>query len=146
WPPRSRRRIGGFPARRRGRSRYRPGPGPPATGRTRPVKLALPTEMRPGERRVALVPDVVKRLVAAGWTVAVQAGAGQQAAFGDQAFADAGADVVPDAAAVDALKVLAQKQANVFSFDLLPRISRAQSMDALSSQATVSGYRAGLAA
>ena len=132
---------------------------------------------------MALVPDVVKRLVAAGWTVAVQAGAGQQAAFGDQAFADAGADVVPDAAAVyrdadvvvrvqpptadeaaelpdgvlvlsfcqpaasvDALKVLAQKQANVFSFDLLPRISRAQSMDALSSQATVSGYRAGLAA
>ncbi|HVX19896.1 MAG TPA: NAD(P) transhydrogenase subunit alpha [Acidimicrobiales bacterium] len=147
------------------------------------MKLALPTETRPGERRVALVPDVVKRLVAGGWTVAVQSGAGREAAFSDQAYADAGAEVVPDtaalfkdaqavvrvqpptadeagqlpdgvlvlsfcqpAASVDALKVLATKQANVFSFDLLPRISRAQSMDALSSQATVSGYRAGLAA
>ncbi|HTU38600.1 MAG TPA: NAD(P)(+) transhydrogenase (Re/Si-specific) subunit alpha, partial [Acidimicrobiales bacterium] len=46
----------------------------------------------------------------------------------------------------DALRALAAKRATVFSFDLLPRISRAQSMDALSSQATVSGYRAGLAA
>jgi NAD(P) transhydrogenase subunit alpha len=46
----------------------------------------------------------------------------------------------------DTLRALAQKKATVFSFDLLPRISRAQSMDALSSQATVSGYRAGLAA
>ncbi len=46
----------------------------------------------------------------------------------------------------DALRALAQKKATVFSFDLLPRISRAQGMDALSSQATVSGYRAGLAA
>jgi len=147
------------------------------------VKLAVPTETRPGERRVAVVPDVVKRLVAAGWTVAVEAGAGEQAAFPDAAYTDAGADVVagtdalyagaaavvrvqaptaddvaplPDgivvlsfcqpAASVDALKALAAKQASVFSFDLLPRISRAQSMDALSSQATVSGYRAGLAA
>ena len=46
----------------------------------------------------------------------------------------------------EALKVLASKKATAVSFDLLPRISRAQSMDALSSQATVSGYRAGLAA
>ncbi|HEX3948049.1 MAG TPA: Re/Si-specific NAD(P)(+) transhydrogenase subunit alpha [Acidimicrobiales bacterium] len=147
------------------------------------MQLALPTETRPGERRVALVPDVVKRLVAGGWTVAVQAGAGEQAAFTDAAYADAGAEIVADAAALygraevvvrvqpptaeeagqladgvlvlsfcqpagslDALRVLAAKRANVFSFDMLPRISRAQSMDALSSQATVSGYRAGLAA
>jgi H+-translocating NAD(P) transhydrogenase subunit alpha len=147
------------------------------------VKLAVPTETRPGERRVALVPDVVKRLVAAGWEVAVQSGAGHEAAFSDDAFADAGADIVADAAAVhrgaaavvrvqaptagdaglvdpgtvvlsflqpaaaeDALRVLADRSATVFSFDLLPRISRAQSMDALSSQATVSGYRAGLTA
>jgi NAD(P) transhydrogenase subunit alpha len=147
------------------------------------VKLAVPTETRSGERRVALVPDVVKRLVAAGWEVTIQSGAGLEAAFSDAAYTDAGATVAPDAAATmagagvivrvnapnpddvahlpqgavvlsffqaaqsaDALKALAAKGATVFSFDLLPRISRAQSMDALSSQATVSGYRAGLAA
>ena len=147
------------------------------------MKLGVPTETRPGERRVALVPDVVKRLVAGGWEVAVQSGAGHEAAFFDDAFAEAGAEIVADAAAVhrgaaavvrvqaptaddaglvdpgtvvlsflqpaaaqDALRVLADRSATVFSFDLLPRISRAQSMDALSSQATVSGYRAGLTA
>jgi NAD(P) transhydrogenase subunit alpha len=147
------------------------------------VKLAVPTETRPGERRVALVPDVVKKLVAAGWEVAVQSGAGTAAAFSDAAFAEAGATVAPDATSVhagaglvvrvnapsaedvglvpqggvvlsffgaaqseEALRALAAKGATVFSFDLLPRISRAQSMDALSSQATVSGYRAGLTA
>jgi proton-translocating NAD(P)+ transhydrogenase subunit alpha len=147
------------------------------------VKLAVPTETRPGERRVALVPDVVKRLVTGGWEVAVQSGAGNEAAFFDDAFAEAGAHVVADtaalhrgaaavvrvqaptaadaglvdpgtvvlsflqpAAAEDALRILAERSASVFSFDLLPRISRAQSMDALSSQATVSGYRAGLTA
>jgi NAD(P) transhydrogenase subunit alpha len=106
------------------------------------VQLAVPTETRPGERRVALVPDVVKKLVAAGWQIAVQSGAGVAAAFSDQAYEAAGATIAPDAAAVHAGAV-AGKGATVFSFDLLPRISRAQSMDALSSQATVSGYRAG---
>jgi NAD(P) transhydrogenase subunit alpha len=147
------------------------------------VKLAVPTETRPGERRVALVPDVAKKLVGAGWDVWVQAGAGTEAAFSDSAYSDAGATVAPDAAttvagagivvrvnppsvedaeampegaallsffgvvqAADAVRVLAAKKATVFSFDLLPRISRAQGMDALSSQATVSGYRAGLSA
>ncbi|HMK63445.1 MAG TPA: Re/Si-specific NAD(P)(+) transhydrogenase subunit alpha [Acidimicrobiales bacterium] len=147
------------------------------------MKLAVPTETRPGERRVALVPDVVKKLVGAGWEVAIQAGAGAEAAFSNAAYTDAGATVAPDAAGVlsgaglvvkvnppsadevaglpdgvtllsffsvaqaeDVVRALAAKRATVFSFDLLPRISRAQSMDALSSQATVSGYRAGLAA
>jgi NAD(P) transhydrogenase subunit alpha len=147
------------------------------------VKLAVPTETRPGERRVALVPDVVKKLVSAGWDVCVQSGAGTEAAFSDRAYTDAGATVAPDAAATlvgaglvvrvnppsaedvaglpdgaallsffgvaqasDAVRALAAKKATVFSFDLLPRISRAQGMDALSSQATVSGYRAGLSA
>jgi H+-translocating NAD(P) transhydrogenase subunit alpha len=147
------------------------------------VKLAVPSETRAGERRVALVPDVAKKLVAAGWEVAVQAGAGHEAAFSDQAYAGAGASIAPDAAtsfghadlvvgvnaldagaaalvpagaavlsffqpgpSADTLRALAGRGATVFSFDQLPRISRAQGMDALSSQATVSGYRAGLAA
>ena len=145
--------------------------------------LAIPTETRPGERRVALVPEIAQKLVAQGWDVVVQSGAGDEATFTDQAFTDAGARIAPDAAStvngaavivqdnaptaeeaagypegvlvlsflqaaqsVEALKVLAAKQATAVSFDLLPRISRAQSMDALSSQATVSGYRAGLLA
>jgi NAD(P) transhydrogenase subunit alpha len=132
---------------------------------------------------VALVPDVVRKLAAAGWEVVVQSGAGDQAAFPDAAYTEAGATVAPDAAAThqgaglvvsvnapdsagaalvppgavllsffqaaqsaDALRALAGQRSTVFSFDLLPRISRAQGMDALSSQATVSGYRAGLEA
>ena len=147
------------------------------------MKLAIAAETVAGERRVAVVPDVAKRLVSAGWSVSVQSGAGVQAAFTDADYAAAGAEVSPDAAsclagaaavvrvqplgvqdasfvpegsavlsflqpaaAVDALRVLSAKRCSVFSFDLLPRISRAQSMDALSSQATVSGYRAALAA
>ena len=130
------------------------------------------------------MPDVVKKLVGAGWKVCVQAGAGTAAAVhrrrvqggrrhrrcgrGSRPVRGAAwwyecnapsaeeAKALPDGAAVlsffqvgqseDALRALAAKKATVFSFDLLPRISRAQSMDALSSQATVSGYRAGLAA
>ena len=140
-------------------------------------------ETVPGERRVAVVPEVAKRLAAAGWTLSVQQGAGTAAAFPDADYAAAGADLAPDAgscasgadvvvrvqpldapdaeavpdgavvlsflqpaASLDALRVLQRKRATVFSFDLLPRISRAQSMDALSSQATVSGYRAALTA
>ena len=147
------------------------------------MKLAVPTETRPGERRVALVPDVAKKLVAAGWDVVVQAGAGAEAAFSDEAYTDAGATVASDAASThdgadlvirvnapsasdaalvptgstllcffgaaqsaEALRTLAERGVTIFSFDLLPRISRAQGMDALSSQATVSGYRAGLTA
>ena len=146
------------------------------------MKLAVCTETRPGETRVAIVPDVAARLAASGIEVAVQAGAGTAARFPDAAYERAGAAVVPDAAAVlagaamvarvqppspeevaqlpegvsvvsflqpgqvpDVVQALAAKRATVYSLDLLPRISRAQSMDALSSQATVSGYRAGLA-
>jgi H+-translocating NAD(P) transhydrogenase subunit alpha len=147
------------------------------------VKLAVPTETRPGERRVALVPEVVKKLAGAGWEVCLQGGAGAEAAFTDAAYTEAGATVAPEAAGAQAgaglvvrvnapsagevadlpqgathlsffgvgqseesLRALTAKGATVFSLDLLPRISRAQAMDALSSQATVSGYRAGLTA
>ena len=147
------------------------------------MKLAVPTETRAGERRVALVPDIVAKLVADGWSVAVESGAGVAANFPDAAFAAAGAEIAPTATAcldgaavvvkvnaptaeeaaqlpegsicmsflqpgqsVEALKVAAARGVTAVSFDLLPRISRAQSMDALSSQAIVSGYRAGLEA
>ena len=147
------------------------------------MKLAVATETRPGECRVALVPEVVKKLVVMGWDVSVQSGAGRAAFFGDDAFAQVGATVSPDAPGAlsgaglvvrvnapssdeatampdgvtllsffgvaqseEVTRILAAKGATVFSFDLLPRTSRAQGMDALSSQALVSGYRAGLAA
>jgi NAD(P) transhydrogenase subunit alpha len=148
-----------------------------------PVKLAVIKESRPGEDRVAIVPEVAAKLARTGVDVVVQAGAAAGARFGDDEFVDAGATIVPDAASAlqgadfvahvqpltveevallpdgvsvmsflqpvassDVVQALAAKGATVYSLDLLPRISRAQSMDALSSQATVSGYRAGLSA
>ena len=145
------------------------------------VKVAVARESRADEHRVAIVPDVAARLIAKGWEVAVEAGAGTAASFTDEAYRSAGATVVdraslyagaaasvrvnapspsdvtdlPDgivllsffslADSAEALRALAAKRSTVFSFDFLPRISRAQGMDALSSQATVTGYRAGLA-
>lgn len=147
------------------------------------MKLAVLKETRPGEARVAVVPDVAAKLAASGIDVVVQSGAGAEARFTDEAYRKAGATVVADPAAAlagasmvakvqppsieeaalfpdhvsvvsflqpvaayELVGVLASKGATVYSLDLLPRISRAQSMDALSSQATVSGYRAGLSA
>ena len=148
-----------------------------------PVKLAVIKESRPGEDRVAIVPEVAAKLAKTGVDVVVQSGAAAGARFGDDEFVEAGATVVPDVAAalqgadfvahvqpltleevallpegvsvmsflqpvaaLDVVQALAAKGATVYSLDLLPRISRAQSMDALSSQATVAGYRAGLSA
>jgi NAD(P) transhydrogenase subunit alpha len=146
------------------------------------VRLAVPTETRAGERRVAIVPEVAGRLAGAGVQVAVQAGAGAAAHFPDAAYVEKGATVVSGTAVVSGaglvarvnaptpeeirhlepgaslvcflqpaaqlpvVEALVARRATAFSLDLLPRISRAQSMDALSSQATVSGYLAGLAA
>lgn len=148
-----------------------------------PMRLAVPTETFPGERRVAIVPDVVARLAPTGVEVAVQRGAGDEAYFSDEAYTAKGATVVdsadrlladaqmvakvqppsPEEASrwpegltlvgflqpsthAETVRALAERKATVFSLDLLPRISRAQAMDALSSQATVAGYRAGLTA
>ncbi len=156
---------------------------PPVACIPLPVKLAVVKESRPGERRVAIVPEVAAKLAKVGVEVVVEAGAGTAARFADEEYRKAGATVAPDAAAAlagaaavarvqpptlaevealprgvsvisflqpvaaaDVVAALAAKGATVYSLDLLPRISRAQSMDALSSQATVSGYRAGLAA
>jgi NAD(P) transhydrogenase subunit alpha len=136
------------------------------------------SETAPGERRVALVPDVASRLAAAGFEVTVQAGAGEAAGFTDDAYREAGAAVEADrpallAAADVALSVqalrpedvpslrrgaatisflqpatqgslveaLAARGVTAFSLELVPRISRAQSMDALSSQASLAGYK-----
>lgn len=131
-----------------------------------------------GERRVALVPDVVGRLVGAGHGVVVEPGAGSRAGFADDAFAEAGAeladpwdaDVVVKVAAPSGaeagrlradgvlvcflapltggvgVRAVAWSGVTAFAMEAVPRISRAQSMDALSSQATVSGYRAVLIA
>jgi H+-translocating NAD(P) transhydrogenase subunit alpha len=145
------------------------------------VRVVVPAEVRPGERRVAAVPDTVSRLAKAGLDVVVAAGAGTAANVDDEAYEAAGAtvvagDVLADADAVlhvspltveqaaalrpgcvtvgflsptsnaDGLRALADAGATSFALELLPRISRAQSMDALTSQALVSGYRAALVA
>ena len=75
-------------------------PAPSAAAQARPVTIGVPKEIVEGERRVALIPDAVKKYVAAGHTVLVQSRAGLEAAHTDDAYAAAGATVVPDAAAV----------------------------------------------
>ncbi len=147
------------------------------------MQAAVPRESATGERRVALTPDVLPRLTAAGVDVLVETGAGAAALFPDTSFEAKGAHIAPDARSaferadvvckvqpptvgeaqalrpgsavvsflqpgsdLELVKVLAERRISAFSLDLLPRISRAQSMDALSSQATVSGYRAALVA
>jgi NAD(P) transhydrogenase subunit alpha len=146
------------------------------------MRLAVPKETAPGERRVALVPETVSRLSAAGFQVSVARDAGAAAGFPDADYAEAGAQVV-DAGAVlanaeavacvsrpapEALAALSPgailigflqpltdtggvaqlREAGVvaFAMESIPRITRAQSMDALSSQATVAGYKAVLLA
>ena len=142
------------------------------------MRIAVPRETAPGERRVALVPDAVKRLAAAGFDIVVERGAGQDAGFSDEAFEDAGATVVardelfgsaeavlrvapPGDAELEGigagavligfldplgnpagLERLAARGIQAFAMESIPRITRAQSMDALSSQSTVAGYKA----
>ncbi|HTR20995.1 MAG TPA: Re/Si-specific NAD(P)(+) transhydrogenase subunit alpha [Gemmatimonadales bacterium] len=142
------------------------------------MKLGVPKETVAGERRVALVPDTVAKLVKAGHEVVVEPGAGVESGFPDAAFQAAGAktgdpwsaDLVckvqkPDASEIgklreggaligqlqaatnpDLLRQLAGRRVTAFSLELLPRITRAQAMDVLSSQATVAGYKAVLLA
>jgi NAD(P) transhydrogenase subunit alpha len=143
------------------------------------VKIGVPRETASGERRVALVPEVVAKLVEAGHTVAVERGAGSAASFEDAAYEEAGgtlADDAWDAQAVvkvqkptseeagrlssgtvligflqpltdrEGIERLAARGVVGFAMESIPRITRAQSMDALSSQATVGGYKAALVA
>jgi NAD(P) transhydrogenase subunit alpha len=140
------------------------------------VKIGVLSETVPGERRVALVPDVAAKLT--GFEVTIQAGAGEAAGFTDDAYREAGAAVEADRAALAGasdvvltvqpppvadvadlrsgaatigflqpatqaavVEALAARGVTAFSLELLPRISRAQSMDALSSQASLAGYK-----
>src|SRR5215203_5151282 len=142
------------------------------------MNVAVPKETAAGERRVALVPEVVERLVQSGLQVTVEAGAGEGAHHADAAYEEAGAaigdgfsgDVVVKVApptgeeigrlgdgsvviahlqpltAAETVRALADRGVTSFAMEAIPRITRAQSMDALSSQATVTGYRAALIA
>ncbi len=144
------------------------------------MKIGVPKETAPGEQRVALVPDGVRHQTEAGVDVLVEAGAGAAAAYPDETYAEAGAqivtadelyaqaDLVVRIGKVDGVeplrsgqtlvaflqplvetelaKALAERGVTSFSMDAIPRITRAQPMDALSSQATVAGYKAVLIA
>ncbi len=142
--------------------------------------VSVPKESVPGERRVALVPELVPKLIKAGLEVVVQSGAGTAAGFLDASYIEKGARVEPDVfdradillkvqppttveiekmkagatligflqpyTSVAEIQALAARRITAFSMELMPRITRAQPMDALSAMSTVSGYKAVLIA
>jgi len=143
------------------------------------MRIAVPQEIREGEKRVALVPDVINKLTRLGYEVVIESGAGVHAQASDDLYRAAGAkvekgDVISGAdvvlcvtsltpaqmkslkkgaitisflspvTAVDSIEAAASAGVSAFSLELVPRISRAQSMDALTSQALCAGYRAAL--
>ncbi|HEV2780902.1 MAG TPA: Re/Si-specific NAD(P)(+) transhydrogenase subunit alpha [Actinophytocola sp.] len=144
------------------------------------MKIAVPAETMPGERRVALVPELVSRLTDAGLEVAVEPAAGAAARYSDDAYRSAGAAVeadaldgaqallcvqppaieqvhrldkdaitisfLPTARELELVRALRDAGTTAFAMELVPRVSRAQAMDALSSQALVAGYRSALIA
>jgi len=148
-----------------------------------PICVAVPKETLPGERRVALTPDTVARLLRGGYRVVVQSGAGNEAYHSDDTYRKAGAEIVAESAEIyrqadivvavqppasetvgayrrgavhlgfllphrqlDTVRSLCEHGVTGFAMELVPRISRAQAIDALSSQATVAGYKAVLMA
>src|SRR6202789_4117361 len=109
------------------------------------MKLAILKERRAGEARVAATPDTVKKLKALGLDIAVETSAGAGARIADADYTAAGASIAPDAAGAlekDAIAGLAAQGITAFAIEFIPRISRAQAMDALSSQANLAGYKA----
>jgi len=144
------------------------------------VRVAVARELAPGEARVALIPELVGKLRAAGYEVAVQAGAGAGALLSDAAYESAGAlvtehpfdeaDLVLSVQPLDPgclaplhagaatisffplagrpgdIALRRDRKITTFGMEYVPRISRAQSMDALSSQAMVAGYRGAIVA
>jgi len=143
------------------------------------MKIGVPRENFPGERRVATTPEVAEQLIKLGFEVAVETGAGAESSFSDDAYRAAGCEITDSAAAIwsgsdivmkvrapddaeagqlragqtlisflwpaqnpELLEKLTQSGATVMAMDSVPRISRAQKMDALSSMANIAGYRA----
>ena len=149
------------------------------------MKIGIPKEIHAGERRVATTPEVAEKLQKLGYSVAIEKDAGKLANFTDDAYREAGVEVVDDAKtlwstsdivakvrppethpelAIDEVELLneggnlisfiwpaqneelmsrlAAKKATVLAMDSVPRISRAQKLDALSSMANIAGYRA----
>ncbi|WP_047806366.1 NAD(P) transhydrogenase subunit alpha [Pelagerythrobacter marensis] len=146
------------------------------------MRIAILKERAPGETRVAATPETVKKFLALGAGVAVEEGAGETASVPDQAYRDAGADVVPGPQAVEGAGIVLGVQApdvlalagakpgalvaalfdpftqsdrvqayadagfEALAMEFMPRITRAQSMDVLSSQSNLAGYKAVLTA
>jgi len=148
------------------------------------MKIGVPKEVHEGERRVATTPQVAQQLQKLGFTVAIESGAGAAANYTDDAYREAGVEIVKDARLLwaesdivlkvrppethplcgdevalmreggnlisfiwpaqhpDLLEKFTAKKATVLAMDCIPRISRAQKMDALSSMANCAGYRA----
>ncbi|MDH4100995.1 MAG: Re/Si-specific NAD(P)(+) transhydrogenase subunit alpha, partial [Nitrospirota bacterium] len=149
------------------------------------MRIGVPKEIHEGEKRVATTPEVAEKLIKLGFTVAVEAGAGALANFPDEAYREAGVEIVASAEElwkssdiifkvrgpethpelckdeIDLMKEgstlvsfiwpaqhpqlmerLAARKVNVLAMDSVPRISRAQKLDALSSMANIAGYRA----
>jgi len=143
------------------------------------MKIAVPKEVRPGERRVALVPESCKKLIGKGIEVAVESGAGERSYLSDDAYRQVGAEIGGDAGAMlsaadlilkvqppteaevarlhegaillssflpsrhlEVVRRLAERKITAFSTESIPRITRAQSMDTLSSMASIAGYKA----
>ena len=141
------------------------------------MQIAVPTEQWPNERRVALIPDSVKKLARAGFSIHVQDGCGNESGYSNEDYTAAGATVFsdreamlkssdiilrvrkPDASEVNLLKSgavhisyldpynepelvdsMAQQGVSAISMEMIPRTTRAQKMDALSSQANLAGY------
>lgn len=148
------------------------------------MRIVIPKEIQTGEKRVATTPDITRKLVTKGYKVFVESHAGMAASFSDEAYREAGANIVNDSRELyaqadiilkvrapqthpengeheldlmpagcllicflwpaqneDLLKALAAKGINAMSMDSVPRISRAQKLDALSSMANIAGYR-----
>jgi NAD(P) transhydrogenase subunit alpha len=142
------------------------------------MEIGVPVEAEPGERRVAITPDVTRKLVGAGHKVTIASGAGTRAGLTNDSFSEMGARIggaaealsqpfvaVVNAPEPDGLRAgsillgllrpfeqprvmadLARAGVAAIAFELIPRSTRAQAMDALSSQATVAGYQAALVA
>ena len=145
------------------------------------MRVSVPKEIKSGEKRVALVPDIISKLTKAGLEVVIESGAGVAAEYSDKQFTDAGAQVksgdvlgnsdvilsvqpltptqmkslkkgsitisfLSPMTAADSIDAAIAAGVTAISLELVPRISRAQSMDALTSQALCAGYKASLVA